>query len=404
MIGVDELHAPGERQHRRRDAEADHVGERIHFAAEIADGVGHARDAAVQAIQEDGDADGILAAVSKCSDAPRRVVPPASIAPSKELQDRDVAEENVARGEQRRQGVGRAPRAAVRRRGIDQPISERSSASAAPWRSPRDHDSTGRHALSGAHRDLPFGSEQHIHARAELDQADALARRHAIAGLLVTTMRRAISPAICLKTTVVPSPSTVTCSARCRRAGFLAGHQELALLVLHLRDVARDRRAVHVNVENIQEDADAGGPSSAGFTTTTLPSAGETATGSGRAFAVRIAKEVQTKRGQNVERQRPRPAEEIGDRQTCCDKSRELVIESVGTIGCFYFLTDGRAAPGSQMPISGLTSGQAFAISDQASRAAPCGAMRSIRMLSLARARLRRPRPDRPASELPARP
>ena len=39
--------------------------------------------------------------------------------------------------------------------------------------------------IAGLDRDLPLGPEQHVHARAELDQPDALAGRHAVARLLV---------------------------------------------------------------------------------------------------------------------------------------------------------------------------------------------------------------------------
>ena len=75
-------------------------------------------------------------------------------------------------------------------------------------------------------------------------------------------MRRAISPAICLNTTRVscPSntPSTVImfCSFECAGV-FLTGHQELALLISHAGDFPGDGRAIHVHIEDIQEDADA---------------------------------------------------------------------------------------------------------------------------------------------------
>ena len=42
------------------------------------------------------------------------------------------------------------------------------------------------------------------------------------------------------------------------------------------RDASGNRRTIHMNVENIQEDADAVSPPIFGFTATTLPSAGET--------------------------------------------------------------------------------------------------------------------------------
>ena len=51
----DKEYAPDENQHRRRDAERNHVGKRIQFASEIAGGVGHARNATVQTVKQDGE-------------------------------------------------------------------------------------------------------------------------------------------------------------------------------------------------------------------------------------------------------------------------------------------------------------------------------------------------------------
>ncbi len=65
-----------------------------------------------------------------------------------------------------------------------------------------------------------------------------------------------------------------------RTGDFAAGDQKLALGVLDVRDLAGDGRAVDVDVENVQENADAGGFGAIGADEpTTLPSAGETATG-----------------------------------------------------------------------------------------------------------------------------
>ena len=50
-----EEHAPNKDQHGRRDAEGDYVGERIEFAAKVTGGVCHARNAAIETIEEDGE-------------------------------------------------------------------------------------------------------------------------------------------------------------------------------------------------------------------------------------------------------------------------------------------------------------------------------------------------------------
>ena len=69
----------------------------------------------------------------------------------------------------------------------------------------------GRDALATLDGDFPLGTEENVDARTELDQTDALAGGDGVATRFEKTMRRAIKPAICLKTTRTPSsPSTVT--------------------------------------------------------------------------------------------------------------------------------------------------------------------------------------------------
>jgi hypothetical protein len=48
-----EKHAPDKNQHRRGDAESDHIGERIELAAKVAGRVCHARYAAIEAVKQD---------------------------------------------------------------------------------------------------------------------------------------------------------------------------------------------------------------------------------------------------------------------------------------------------------------------------------------------------------------
>src|ERR1700693_3985331 len=52
------LEAPGEGQEARSDAKGDHVGQRIELLAEVAGGFGHARNAPIQSVKRDGEADG----------------------------------------------------------------------------------------------------------------------------------------------------------------------------------------------------------------------------------------------------------------------------------------------------------------------------------------------------------
>src|SRR5260221_4421552 len=56
-------HAPGVGHERRGDAEADDVGEGVELHAEFGGSAGHAGDAAVERIEEDGEADGFGVAI-----------------------------------------------------------------------------------------------------------------------------------------------------------------------------------------------------------------------------------------------------------------------------------------------------------------------------------------------------
>ena len=52
------MKAPHPGKQRRGNAEGDHISQRIEFPAEIAGGMGHTRDAAVQTVEQYGKADG----------------------------------------------------------------------------------------------------------------------------------------------------------------------------------------------------------------------------------------------------------------------------------------------------------------------------------------------------------
>ena len=75
----------------------------------------------------------------------------------------------------------------------------------------------------------------------------------------LNTMRRASSPAICLKVTSIPVASAhgygilLVLLGR----GGIHGVQILALLIVHTVEHAADGRAVHMHVKNAEEDADA---------------------------------------------------------------------------------------------------------------------------------------------------
>ena len=64
----------------------------------------------------------------------------------------------------------------------------------------------------------------------------------------------------------------------------------------------RDGRTIHMHVEDIQKNADALQAGLSAFTATTLPSAGETATGPARNLALRVAEKVEAEGRQEPQR------------------------------------------------------------------------------------------------------
>jgi len=104
----DEHHAPDVRENGRSDAEADDVCERIEFAPEFAGGIRHARDAAVQSVEDHGKPDRLggnfeilLCQIGMCGEIQRAL---------NRAHDRQVTEKDIARREQGRQRVGGARR------------------------------------------------------------------------------------------------------------------------------------------------------------------------------------------------------------------------------------------------------------------------------------------------------
>src|SRR6266852_3206334 len=156
------------------------------------------------------------------------------------------------------------------------------------------------HAL--LHQYVPFRTELHIDSRSELDHPDALAGSDRIARLLVEYDAARDQSGDLLKghtgTIAVDGDRVLFILRR----GFLfTGHQELSLLVADLRDFAGDGRAVHVDVEDIQEDADAGSPWSIGFHRHDFAVGGRDSYRTGRNAAIGVAKEIKAEKRQYEE-------------------------------------------------------------------------------------------------------
>src|SRR5579862_2662807 len=74
----------------------------------------------------------------------------------------------------------------------------------------RENAGSGHNAHARLDHDFPFGSEEHVHARAKLDEADALASGDCVSGFLVEDDAAGDEAGNLLNTTQVPSPRTLT--------------------------------------------------------------------------------------------------------------------------------------------------------------------------------------------------
>jgi hypothetical protein len=125
-----------------------------------------------------------------------------------------------------------------------------------------------------------LGRQQHVHAEPNLISPRAGRAPPCRPLWKLKTMRRASRPAICLKVTSMPSPRTVTPrSARCGPPRPGSWRSDTGPSDSARGENAADRRAVHVHIEDAEEDADPlPGPFGGvdGTVSVTSPSPGET--------------------------------------------------------------------------------------------------------------------------------
>src|SRR5580658_6122697 len=129
-----------------------------------------------------------------------------------------------------------------------------------------DHARPARHVHARTHGNLPFRSQQDIHARSEFDQAYSLARGHVVPRLFVKDDAARDQSGDLLEYHGSSFP------LHCDHillvligADLTAGYVELTFLVLHLSNGSRYGRPVYVDVEHIEKDADAGELRALGF-------------------------------------------------------------------------------------------------------------------------------------------
>src|SRR5438477_7857999 len=121
-----------------------------------------------------------------------------------------------------------------------------------------EHARTRRNVLAGVHGDLPLRPEEHVHARSKFDQAHPLALLHGVSGLLVEYDAARYQSCNLREHHAASITVHRDCILFVLRAGqFFARYQKLAGLIPHGGDLAAHRRAAYVDIENIEEDADA---------------------------------------------------------------------------------------------------------------------------------------------------
>ena len=190
--------------------------------------------------------------------------------------------------------------------------------------------------LAGLHGNLPFGSEENIHAGAKLDEADAFPLGNLVAGFFVANdaagnqasdLREANARSLAFDGHYV---------ALVLGAGdFAASDQKLALLVIDVGDGAGDGCAVHVHVEDIQEDADARGSGIVSAYGNYFSIGGGDGYGSVGDDAFGIAKKIEAERGQKEERHAERGAVQV-PHCSAAGAEREGIIDPVDHHGHFY--------------------------------------------------------------------
>ena len=177
-------HSPG--QNRRSNAKSDHVGQRVQFASKRAGGVGQPRDAAVEEVEHDGNADGLGRLVE---------VPRIACRALNGLRNGVIAGCNVDRREHGRQEIqALAFRARLARDcALGRPLVDRSShlRSVAARRQPRRlgtlpaTERASSDIVTQPDFHLRRCGKDHVDPRAKLDKPDALSARHVIANFLV---------------------------------------------------------------------------------------------------------------------------------------------------------------------------------------------------------------------------
>src|SRR5882672_497535 len=206
------MKAPEEGQHGRCDPEGDDVGERIQFPAEITAGVSHAGDGAVERIEEYGETNGNRSEIEVLRGSWRAL---------RDLHQCVVSGSDVGGGEHGRQNVHTAAQAAIgpvvfAAHGMREfHLRAPTSAALAPTSSPMP-DSIASTLAPPRTRSptltcgIAVVSRRTSTREPNLIRPTRSPRPTESPTLFVKTMRRANRPAICLNTTVIPSPSTVT--------------------------------------------------------------------------------------------------------------------------------------------------------------------------------------------------
>src|SRR5688572_549929 len=205
--------------------------------------------------------------------------------------------------------VNRVGRAYAARRGLrsgERGSTNRSlSAMCLPILAARDHARTGGDAHARFHHDLPFRAKQDIHSRTEFDQPDTFAFSHIVAAFLGEHDAPRDQPGDLLEDDARSVPfDRDNVLLVLRRTDFPAGDQEFSTLILHIGDGSTDRRAVDVNIEDTQENADPVQSRGLRLHRDDFAIGRRNGYRTARNLTLRIAKEVKTKEREDPERRR----------------------------------------------------------------------------------------------------
>src|SRR5579871_2606503 len=192
------------------------------------------------------------------------------------------------------------------------------------------HDArSARYPVACLDGNFPLRPKKDVDAGAKLDQPHALSLAHRVPGVLIENDAARDQSGDLREGDAGSVARYAHRVALVLRAGrFFAGHQELSLCIFDFGDAARDRRAIHVHVEDIQKNADARRAGAVGDYAHYFPVGRRHHHGTLGNGPFRVAKEVKAERAQQEHRDGKYRTGEIPDHRAARSK-RCRVVDAV---------------------------------------------------------------------------